>query len=139
MSPNKKVTKEIGIGEALKVALPRATAALSYVPLPAVLGNLMHHIDQYYKLPILTMAAAPLSPPCRFYSSLPLQAKSRDTFCLNSSYSKMLGSSQLRAGEILKRGGFGVREHDTQRPLKPRSFGTFLGGTRKVRIAPYVQ
>ena len=43
----------------------------------------------------------------------------------------MLGSSQMRAGEILKRGGFGVREHDTQRPLKPRSFGPFLGGTKK--------
>ena len=35
LSPNKKVTKEIGIGEALNVALPRAKAALSYVPLPA--------------------------------------------------------------------------------------------------------
>ena len=35
MSPNKKVTKEVGIGEALRVALPRAKAALSYVPLPA--------------------------------------------------------------------------------------------------------
>ena len=46
MSPNKKVTKEVGIGEALKVALPRATAALSYVPLPAALGNLMHRIDR---------------------------------------------------------------------------------------------
>ena len=31
----KKVTKEGGIGEALRVALPRAKAALSYVPLPA--------------------------------------------------------------------------------------------------------
>ena len=35
LSPNKKVTKEVGIGEALNVALPRAKAALSYVPLPA--------------------------------------------------------------------------------------------------------
>ena len=35
LSPNKKVTKEVGIGEVLKVALPRAPAALSYVPLPA--------------------------------------------------------------------------------------------------------
>ncbi len=31
----KKVTKEVGIGEALSVALPRAKAALSYEPLPA--------------------------------------------------------------------------------------------------------
>jgi len=31
----KKVTKEGGTGEALNVALPRAKAALSYVPLPA--------------------------------------------------------------------------------------------------------
>ena len=35
MSPNKKVTKEVGIGEALSVALPRAKDALSYVPLPS--------------------------------------------------------------------------------------------------------
>jgi len=35
LSPNKKVTKEIGTGEALNVALPRAKAALSCVPLPA--------------------------------------------------------------------------------------------------------
>ena len=37
LSPNKKVTKEVGIGEALCVALPRAKAALSYVPHPAAL------------------------------------------------------------------------------------------------------
>ena len=35
----KKVTKEGVIGEALSVALPRAKAALSYVPLPAALGR----------------------------------------------------------------------------------------------------
>ena len=35
LSPNKKVTKEIGTGEALNVALPRARTALSCVPLPA--------------------------------------------------------------------------------------------------------
>ena len=33
--PNKKVTKEIGIGKALCVALPRAKAALPYEPIPA--------------------------------------------------------------------------------------------------------
>ena len=33
--PAKKVTKECGIGEALRVALPRAKDALSYVPLPS--------------------------------------------------------------------------------------------------------
>ena len=35
LSLNKKVTKEISIGEALNVTLPRAKAALSYVPLQA--------------------------------------------------------------------------------------------------------
>jgi len=29
LSPNKKVTKEVGLGEALKAALPRVPAALS--------------------------------------------------------------------------------------------------------------
>ena len=33
--PNKKVTKEIGAGKALSDALPRAKAALPYVPIPA--------------------------------------------------------------------------------------------------------
>ena len=91
---------------------------------------------EYRKLSILTMAAAPLSPPYRFCSLLPLQAKSRDTFCLNGSCSKMLGSSQMRAGEILKRGGFGARERDTQRPLKSPSFGSFLGEQEK-NIRPH--
>ena len=35
LCPHKKRTKESGIGEALSDALPRAKAALSYVPLPA--------------------------------------------------------------------------------------------------------
>ena len=33
LSPNKKVTKEVGIGKALSVALPRAKDALPYVPI----------------------------------------------------------------------------------------------------------
>ena len=39
LSPNKKVTKEIGTGKALCVALPRAKAALPYEPIPAALGQ----------------------------------------------------------------------------------------------------
>ena len=39
LSPNKKVTKEIGIGEALCAELPLVKSALSYVPLPAALGQ----------------------------------------------------------------------------------------------------
>ena len=35
LSPNKKVTKEVGIGKALSVALPRAKDALPYVPIPS--------------------------------------------------------------------------------------------------------
>jgi len=49
----------------------------------------------------------------------------------------MLSSSPVRAGEILKRGGFGARERDTQRPLKSPSFGTFLGEARKVHTSLY--
>ena len=37
----RKVPKEGDIGEALSVALPRAKAALSYVPLPAALNWLV--------------------------------------------------------------------------------------------------
>ena len=48
----------------------------------------------------------------------------------------MLSSCPVRAGEILKRGGFGARERDTQRPLKSPSFGTFLGEARKVHSPP---
>ena len=36
--PNKKVTKEIGIGEALCAELPLVKSALSYVPLQAALN-----------------------------------------------------------------------------------------------------
>ena len=38
--PHKKVTKEGGTGEALKVALPRAPYALPYEPHPSALGLL---------------------------------------------------------------------------------------------------
>ncbi|MBQ3193477.1 MAG: hypothetical protein IJO21_07310 [Oscillospiraceae bacterium] len=40
--------------------------------------------------------------------------------------------NQMRAGKILKKGGFGAQERDTQRLLKSPSFGTFLGEARKV-------
>ena len=39
LSPNKKVTKEIGTGKALCVVLPHAKAALPCVPIPAALGQ----------------------------------------------------------------------------------------------------
>jgi len=38
----------------------------------------------------------------------------------------------VRAGWILKEGGFGARERDTQRLLKPASLVTFLSGDKKV-------
>ena len=44
MLPNKKVTKEIGIGEALCAELPLVKSALSYVPLPAALGILWSNL-----------------------------------------------------------------------------------------------
>jgi len=42
----------------------------------------------------------------------------------------------VRAWEILKRGGFGARERDIQRPLKPISLVPFLFGTRKEHSPP---
>jgi len=45
LSPNKKVTKEIGIGKALKAALPRVPAALPYVPIPARAWQLPEHLN----------------------------------------------------------------------------------------------
>ena len=50
LSPNKKVTKEVGIGKALCVVLPHAKAALPYVPIPAALGYLMHRIDRILQI-----------------------------------------------------------------------------------------
>jgi len=44
----------------------------------------------------------------------------------------VLRGGVMRAGWILKEGGFGARERDTQRLLKSHSFGTFLGEARKV-------
>ena len=49
----------------------------------------------------------------------------------------MLRCSPVRAGWILKEGGWGARERDFQRLLKPASFGTFLAGARKVHSPPY--
>ena len=46
LSPNKKVTKEVGIGKALKAALPRVPAALPYVPIPARTGLLRSILEQ---------------------------------------------------------------------------------------------
>ena len=43
--PNKKVTKEIGIGEALCAELPLVKSALSYVPLPAALTIPLEHLN----------------------------------------------------------------------------------------------
>ena len=40
--------------------------------------------------------------------------------------------NEMRAGKILKEGGFGARERDTQRLLKPTSLVTFLFGDKKV-------
>ena len=35
LSPNKKVTKEVGIGEGVELLAPASKATLPYVPLPA--------------------------------------------------------------------------------------------------------
>ena len=42
MSPNKKVTKEVGIGEELSSLLPHSKPSLPYVPLPRELTMARH-------------------------------------------------------------------------------------------------
>ena len=57
MSPNKKVTKEVGIGEALCVALPRAKAIPLRIPRPhlATAQHLTLHPDQRENVPIFSL------------------------------------------------------------------------------------
>ena len=49
---------------------------------------------------------------------------------------KVLGSYRVRAGKILKRGGFRARERTSQRPLKLTSLVTFLFSDKKVTRSP---
>ena len=42
LSPNKKVTKEVGIGEELSSLLPHSKPSLPYVPLPRALTMVQH-------------------------------------------------------------------------------------------------
>ena len=74
---------------------------------------------------------APASEATLPISSTPtLQAKSRNTFCLNRSYSKMLSSSPVRAGGFL-RGRLCLREQATQRPLSRVLLVLFLARQEK--------
>jgi len=74
LSPNKKVTKEVGIGEALKAALPRVPAALSYVPLPARTRQPLEHLNGQYLPSGCSLAysggSAPAALPKSLFSSL---------------------------------------------------------------------
>ena len=45
LSPNKKVTKEVGTGEALKAVLPHSPAALPYGPHPARIFDGSQHLN----------------------------------------------------------------------------------------------
>ena len=109
LSPNKKVTKEVGIGEALSRLLPQAKP-----PSPMYLSRRALGIpvdlngQNLQSYPAKRGRRLPLAPPCRLSSAPSLQSKSRDTFCLNRSYSKMLRSCPERSGRFL-RGATGTR------------------------------
>ena len=45
MSPNKKETKEVGIGEELSSLLPHSKPSLPYVPLPRALSMVQHRFS----------------------------------------------------------------------------------------------
>jgi len=68
--PAKKVTKECGIGEALRLGAPARRAALPYVPHPARANRLPEYSNGKNLLSgaALPKVEAPLSPLCRFLS-----------------------------------------------------------------------
>jgi len=101
--PNKKVTKEVGIGEALR------KGALPYVP------------HQPQRLPV--SKNVPIFEHLRF--------KNFQVFSWQTAENRYIFGCRLAR----RRRGF-LRGHAfSECPLKSRSFGTFLGETRKVHYS----
>ena len=73
LSPNKKVTKEVGIGKALSDALPRAKTALPYVPIPARTWHPLEHLNgqNLLHVPVLLTAAAAALAALPIFSNSP--------------------------------------------------------------------
>ena len=133
MSPNKKVTKEIGIGEALNAALPRVKDALSYVPHPSRTSQ--HRWSLTYILFHQKVF--------RLFDGSLLPRKgggSEANANVNTGFLKLL---QLRSEEVPKcatgvsKGGvFGARERDSQRPFGRILLVLFLAEQEKYMRPP---
>ena len=132
MSLNKKVTKEVSIGEALSAGRSRTRAALPYVPLPARTWHLRSTLTtENLRFPGLSVARAPLSLPCRFLSVLTQHGKNRNIFAMLRMKVKVLRGVVSARREILKRASL-LAGASNSAPLKSASLGTFLAETRKV-------
>ena len=84
MSPNKKVTKEVGTGGGFSQSHPLLCTTPPNQATPE---------DMYTKGENVPIFAHPSSDIFHF------KQKRRDTFCLNGRYSKVLGSSPVRTGD----------------------------------------
>ena len=75
--PAKKGTKEGGIGEALRLIAPASEPPSPMYPTRRALGILWRTLTgkTYWLIAVLLIAAAPLSPLCRFVASLPFGQK----------------------------------------------------------------
>ena len=76
---------------------------LPYVPLPARTWHPRSTLTSLdYRFPGLSVAGAPLSLPCRFFSVLSLHSKNRHIFAVLRIWVKVLRAFVCAAGEFIK-------------------------------------
>ena len=132
----RKVPKEGDIGEALSSALPRRKPPSPMYHSRRTLSSLWRVLSgkTCCLVAFFLIAAAPLSPLCRFFFDTaqqpPFGQKRRNTFCPNRIEDKTLQSHRKCAPGVSKGGGSGAGATSISAPLAA-FFGYFLGGTRK--------
>ena len=158
LSPNKKVTKEVGIGEALKVALssapraafggcalhaPAGAAARPSRPLLCTSpGTHLTAADHLRVAPVRAKSVPTFCPKCRCEEKSggqgersPCHRFIRIAYIFNSIRSTRLPSA--RRG--FPKGASLIAGAINSAPLWTASFGTFLAGARKVHTQIFIQ